>query len=961
MMAPAALTEDQERLLQQATRLESREELRTFARENDGLRDPALVTALSGEATKLVRVDIHQARRIADLANHLADELGQPFLQGRSRRARANVLHVRGENDKALSSYEAALALFESLGEDLEAGITRSSALQTLAYVGQHDRSFEWAAAARQIFEAADDTLRLGRLDLNLGTIVYRQERFEEALELMERAYDRLLAVGGPADVAHCLRNLATVHIGLKNFREAEEVYTRAKAYCEKGDLPLLLGEVEYNIAYLYYLRGEFTTAIELYRATRRRCEAAGEVYHQALCDLDEAEIYLELNLIDETLSSTDAAFRRFEQLGMRYEAGKALTYLAIARIRQGKTILGLDIFDQAREIFVGERNQVWPAVIDLYKAVALTREGRRFEAEGLVSSAQRVFEEGALTSKVAACEALRARIALLDGDLGTARRLCKQALDRLVDLDLPALEHQALYILGRIEEDAGNPAAALAAFEASHHELSRRRSSTHADELKIPLLGSNLEVYESLVALLGNDGYVRDPEAIFDYMEIAKARNLVDLLAFRGQALPTRKARSAQVERVRRLREELNWYYRRIDVKEMAQEEPSAEELAKLRRSTRRAEDQLAESLGEMAVADPEFVSLQTASPGGIEEIRSVLPEGTALLEYYAARDTLYACTLNRSGLQVTAVSLASRVREYYRRFNNQLLKYRLGEEHVARFEERILRASREALRDLYQELVEPIEPYLTTSRELVIVPHGFLHWLPFHAFWDGSGYLVDRFAISYAPTATEFHRCATKLTDPAPKNLLLAIPEEAYGEAEALAGTLNDSTVLLGDQATIGALKELGSRCQLIHVTSRANFRSDNPMFSSIELAGGRLNLFDLYGLQLEAELVVLSGFGRSDDTRTDGDEWLGMARGLLYAGSRSVMLPLWNPSTDARTSLLEGFYQALSQEPSRAAALAKAMIELRERFAHPYHWASFALVGFPGALRLDRGADE
>jgi CHAT domain-containing protein/Tfp pilus assembly protein PilF len=872
----------------------------------------------------------------------------------------ANVLYIRGENDRALLLYEEAVSTFEELGDDLEASITRSSALQTLAYVGEHDRAMEWAATARHTFEALDDDLRLGRLELNLGTIVYRQERFEEALELMERAYDRLLTVGGPSDVAHCLRNLATVHIGLKNFREAEDVYARARAYCEKEDLPLLLGEVEYNIAYLYYLRGEFPTAIELYRRTRERCQETGEVYHQALCDLDEAEMYLELNLIDETLRSTDAAYRSFDRLGMRYEAAKALTYLAIARIRQGKTILGLDLFDKAREIFEEERNQVWLGVIDLYKAVALTREGRRYEAEGLVSSAQEIFEAAALEPKIAACEALRARLGLQAGDLTMARRLCNQALERLVELDLPSLEHQSLYILGRIEEEAGNTASALAAFEASHHKLSRRRATASADELKIPLIESNLEVYESLVTLLGNDGRARDVDSIFNYMEIAKARNLVDLLAFRGLALPTRKARSAQVERVRRLREELNWYYRRIDLKELAQEAPSAEEVADLRLKTRRTEDELAESLGEMALSDPDFAALQTVTTGRLDEIRAALPTDAVLVEYYAARDTLYACTLDSGRLEVTAVSLSSRVREQYRRFNDQLLKYRLGPDHVARFEDSILRAFNEVLHELYEELVEPIEPYLSAASELVIVPHGFLHWLPFHAFWDGSGYLIDRFAFSYAPTATEFHRCATRGARASQGSLLMAVPPETRSEVDILAEQLASPRILAGDEVSVAALKEQGANCRLLHLSTRATSRSDNPMFSSLELADGHLNLFDLYGLQLDTELVVLSGFGGSDDTRTDGDEWLGMARGLLYAGSRAVMLPLWNPPTEVRTALFTTFYGALEEAPSGAVALATAMRKVRDELEHPFYWASPALVGFPGRLQSEPRAD-
>ncbi len=956
MSAVPQLQPEQQRLLGRAVELAAESEPARLAEEHPLLRDPAVVQALCDEATKLVRVDVRKAERVAELSSELADSLADPFLRGRSRRARANVLHVRGEFEAALGQYEEAIRLFEELGLELEVGITRSTALQTLAYVGQHDRSFDWADRARQTFEEQRDELRLGRLDLNLGNIVYRQERFEEARKLMERAYDRLLTVGGPADVAHCLRNLATVHIGLKNFREAEDVYSRARAYCEKEDLPLLLGEVEYNIAYLYYLRGDYPTALELYRRTRERCEATGEIYHRALCDLDEAEMYLELNLVDEALRSTDAAYRSFDQLGMRYEAAKALSYLAIARIRQGKTILGLDIFDRARDIFVEERNEIWLGLIDLYKAMALAREGRRFEAEGLLSVAQGVFAAGGLESKIAASETLGARLRLQSSDLEAARRLCNRAVARLSSLELPSLEHPALYILGRIEEEAGNTASALAAYEASHHKLARSRATSQVDELKIPLLQNNLEVYESLVRLLVEGQPSDEAESVFGYMEIAKARNLIDLLSSRGMALPSRQARSAQVERLRRLREELNWYYRRIDVQEMALEDPSAEELEELRGQTRATEAALEESLREVEIADPEFASLQTASAASPDEIVKSLPADAALIEFYCARGTIYACTLSdRHGLQVVPVTLESRALDLQRRLADQLLKFRLGAEHVERHAEGIQHATDEILHDLYEELVAPLEQQMADLSQLVVVPHGSLHWLPFPALHDGTGYLVDRFAVTYAPTATVFHHSQNRAAPEAFGHLFVATNDEAAVEARSLAGEIGPSRVLLGSEATAGALREFADGCKVLHLATTADYRSDNPMFSALQLADGSLSLFDLCGLKLNVELAVLSGCGRGHAAPSGGDEWLGLARGLLYAGARSALLSLWNPSAVHRTELLEGFYRRLSSAATRSEALRQAMLDVKEQQGHPFYWASFALIGHCGPIEL------
>ena len=77
------------------------------------------------------------------------------------------------------------------------------------------------AEQARQIFERLGDRLRLARLDANVGNILYRQDRFEEALELYERAYNAFVEIGEPQDIAISLKNTATCQISLNNFPEA--------------------------------------------------------------------------------------------------------------------------------------------------------------------------------------------------------------------------------------------------------------------------------------------------------------------------------------------------------------------------------------------------------------------------------------------------------------------------------------------------------------------------------------------------------------------------------------------------------------------------------------------------------------------------------------------------------------------------------------------------------------------
>lgn len=117
---------------------------------------------------------------------------------------------------------------------------------------------------------------------------------------------------------------------------------------------------------------------------------------------------------------------------------------------------------------------------------------------------------------------------------------------------------------------------------------------------------------------------------------------------------------------------------------------------------------------------------------------------------------------------------------------------------------------------------------------------------------------------------------------------------------------------------------------------------------MFSGIRLGDSYLSLYDLYQLKLEAELVTLSGCATGLNVVSSGDELLGLIRGLLYAGAKSLLLTLWNVHDRSTADFMTSFYRCLQEGGEKAGALQGAMQELREQYPHPYYWAPFALIG-------------
>jgi CHAT domain-containing protein len=117
---------------------------------------------------------------------------------------------------------------------------------------------------------------------------------------------------------------------------------------------------------------------------------------------------------------------------------------------------------------------------------------------------------------------------------------------------------------------------------------------------------------------------------------------------------------------------------------------------------------------------------------------------------------------------------------------------------------------------------------------------------------------------------------------------------------------------------------------------------------MFSSLKLGDSWLNLFDIFNLQLGAELTVLSACETGMSAVWEGDELLGLARGFLYAGTPSLVVSLWTVNDRSTAELMRHFYTELQRGASKARALQKAVIAVKAEYPHPYYWAPFMLMG-------------
>jgi CHAT domain-containing protein len=291
--------------------------------------------------------------------------------------------------------------------------------------------------------------------------------------------------------------------------------------------------------------------------------------------------------------------------------------------------------------------------------------------------------------------------------------------------------------------------------------------------------------------------------------------------------------------------------------------------------------------------------------------------------------------------------------------------------------------RSQKDRWRELYRLLIEPVEPYLPKDgSRITIIPHGPLFSLAFAGLRDTKNrYLLERYTLEYAPAISmlKFTGANRAQTQNAPHFLLVADPAGmqklglpqlpgSRNEVSDVARSLprDEVTVLVGGQAQGESVRATAAKSSVIHFATHGIVNDTQPFDSFLALSDGKLTARDIYGLNLQADLVFLSAC-RSGMGKVTGDGVLGLTRAFLYAGTRSVVATLWDVADEPTARLVVKFYKNVNQGEDKAQALRSAQLavlkQLRAGKIHvstrsgpitlpenPVFWASFVLIGEP-----------
>jgi CHAT domain-containing protein len=236
----------------------------------------------------------------------------------------------------------------------------------------------------------------------------------------------------------------------------------------------------------------------------------------------------------------------------------------------------------------------------------------------------------------------------------------------------------------------------------------------------------------------------------------------------------------------------------------------------------------------------------------------------------------------------------------------------------------------------------------------QLIVVPYGPSHAVPFHALFDGHRYLTEQLEVWTTPSSSLLNLCSQRARRELGTALVLGYSggflPGVLDEARRVSALLGGACYLEAD-ATREVVLEEGPKHQILHLAAHGEARLDNPVFAHISLADGQLGMADIFNIRLDGAMVTLSACETGRSAVVGGDELVGLSRGFLFAGASTLVQSLWRVDDVSTAALMEKFYTLLRAGKAPGAALRAAQRSSLELASHPYLWAPFQVVGYGG----------
>jgi CHAT domain-containing protein len=373
-----------------------------------------------------------------------------------------------------------------------------------------------------------------------------------------------------------------------------------------------------------------------------------------------------------------------------------------------------------------------------------------------------------------------------------------------------------------------------------------------------------------------------------------------------------------------------------------------------------------------------------------GADSLQKMLKPNEAILQYSLSADKMIIFMITQNEFKIFTDSVKHGFFTDIETYRKKLSQFSIND-----LADTAIRAYANVANRLYIRLVKPAEPYIK-GKKLIIVPDDALTQIPFESLVTSKPdaakktslrnmpYLIKQYVIDYSYSGTLFAMNHHQLTYHNARLLAVAPSYEKMklsslisheravqsdsSEISPIPGTIEEvndihrifgGQTLLKKKATEERFKRIADNYDILHLATHGIINNEYPMFSKLvfkpekdSVNDGLLNTYEIYNMQINSPLVVLSACNSGFGKLHKGEGIISLARGFFTAGAKSIVMTLWSVGDKTSSKLIHYFYSNLASKQNIGDAMRGAKLAYLEQTdemkAHPYFWAGYIVLG-------------
>ncbi len=813
-----------------------------------------------------------------------------------------------------------------------------------------YDKAFKYYRDMLETNERIFGTehINTGKGYQNVGLIFYRTGDYDKAIQYFEKAisiWDSTLSGDNPL-LANCYTNLSQVYLLKEEYSRSIEYNEMAlKIWVDKlGEGHPFMAAGYINLASTYSLSGNYNKALEyLFKAVQIRKDLGGEESRDmAYCYTQIAEIFLKMDNLNNGKYFLDKSIAIYKKIDSS-NPGLTETYTFAGNLQRKKSK-----FKTAEAYYDSALHTAWPDY-DLKESIAddpdkipygkellsaLIEQGNTYNAEAEKSSAYLMLENAlnSYTLASAVIEKLKADYGIEESELMITERSYE-------------VNKNAVLTAIKLYNQTKNPDFIESAFQFTE----RNKAGILDEAIAESEAGNFAGIPDSLI------GEEKELQAdLFLYgTKLKEARELNNKKAMDSNRLLLSESRRKYDDLLKSMEKNFSSYY-------------------KLKHP------------GQLSFTN---------------EIRKLLPEDAAVVEYFTGDTTVTIFVLTKNSVDAVIVNCDSQ-------FFTEVRKFRISLQKL-NYVNYLASAS-----DLYSKLIEPAKSFLKDKVRLYIIPDYLFSYLPFEALltkrpptpFNGQfihlPYLINEYNISYhysakllseallkkdnsrmsfagfAPVFSDDKIDINQIASVIDTNLInynplrpISISGKKYAslpETETEVKSISElfreydyrSDIYIDKASTLSEVESDKMKgYKFIQLATHGFLNEEHPGLSGLVFHNsgdsaddGILHAGEIYKMNLNADLLVLSACESGLGKVVKGDGILALVRSFLYTGANNIVVSLWQAAGKSTSVLMTNFYKNILEGMDYSSALRKAKLDMIQegQYSYPLDWSPFVLIG-------------